>query len=59
MDGETFTADSSVSSWLKWDEPHILDIVIGEGATVKVGVETECAGGGWGAWDDFYLNKME
>lgn len=59
VDGETFTADSSVTGWLKWGEPHISDIVIGEGAAVTVGVETECAGGGWGAWDDFYLYKME
>lgn len=59
VDGETFTADSAVSGWLKWDEPHITDIVIGEGAVVTVGVEVECAGGGWGAWDDFYLYKMD
>lgn len=59
VDGETLTADSAVSGWLKWDEPHITDIVIGEGAVVTVGVEVECAGGGWGAWDDFYLYKMD
>lgn len=59
VDGETHTADSAVSGWLKWDEPHITDIVIGEGAVVTVGVEVECAGGGWGAWDDFYLYKMD
>lgn len=59
VDGETFTADSAVSGWLKWDEPHITDIVVGEGAAVTVGVEVECAGGGWGAWDDFYLYKMD
>lgn len=59
VDGETMTADSGVSGWLKWDEPHISDIVVGEGAAVTIGVEVECAGGGWGAWDDFYLYKMD
>lgn len=59
VDGETYTADSSVNGWLKWDEPHITDIVIGEGASVIVGVEVECGAGGWGAWDDFYLYKMD
>lgn len=59
VDGETLTADSAVSGWLKWDEPHISDIVVGEGAVVAVGVEVECASGGWGAWDDFYLYKMD
>ena len=48
-----------MSGWLKWDEPHISDIVVGEGAAVTIGVEVECAGGGWGAWDDFYLYKMD
>lgn len=59
VDGETYTADSAVTGWLKWDEPHITDIVIGEGASVVVGVEVECGAGGWGAWDDFYLYKMD
>lgn len=59
VDGQTYTADSAVNGWLKWDEPHIADIVIGEGASVIVGVEVECGAGGWGAWDDFYLYKMD
>ncbi|MDE5679005.1 MAG: glycosyl hydrolase family 53, partial [Lachnospiraceae bacterium] len=59
VDGQTYTADSAVNGWLKWDEPHIADIVIGEGASVVVGVEVECGAGGWGAWDDFYLYKMD
>lgn len=59
VDGETYTADSAVTGWLKWDEPHITDIVIGEGSSVTVGVKVESGAGGWGAWDDFYLYKMD
>lgn len=59
VDEETYTADSGVNGWLKWEEPHIADIVIEEGATVSVGVQVESGAGGWGAWDDFYLYKMD
>ena len=59
VDGQTYTADSAVTGWSKWDEPHIADIVITEGSEVTVGVKVESGAGGWGAWDDFYLYKMD
>lgn len=59
VDGVAYTADSAVTGWLKWDEPHITDIAISEGSTVIVGVKVESGPGGWGAWDDFYLYKMD
>ncbi len=56
---KTYTADSAVNGWLKWDEPHISDITVKEGDKVTVGVHVESGPGGWGAWDDFYLYKMD
>ncbi len=56
---KTYTADSAVNGWLKWDDPHISDITVKEGDKVTVGVHVESGPGGWGAWDDFYLYKMD
>lgn len=59
VDDEIYTADTSVNGWLKWDEPRIEQIVVEEGAAVTVGVLVESGPGGWGAWDDFYLYKLD
>lgn len=58
VNGETFTAQTGVTSWQNWDNPVISDIQIPEAAQVTVGVKVEAAPGAWGAWDDFYLYEM-
>ena len=59
MNGETYTAQTGVTSWQNWKNPVITDIVIPSDAKVTVGVKVEAAAGAWGAWDDFYLYEME
>lgn len=59
VNDQEYVADTGVTSWLQWDEPHITDIKVPEGATVIVGVRANAAAKAWGAWDDFYLYKME
>ncbi len=59
VDGAVYTTDSKVSGWLNWDEPRITDVVIGADSVVTVGVQVESGAGGWGAWDDFYLYKVD
>lgn len=59
VNGETYTAQTGVTSWQNWKNPVITDIVIPSDAKVTVGVKVEAAAGAWGAWDDFYLYEME
>ncbi|MGN1179995.1 MAG: glycosyl hydrolase 53 family protein [Suilimivivens sp.] len=59
VNGETYTAQTGVTSWQNWDNPVITDIEIPADAQVTVGVKVEAAAGAWGAWDDFYLYEME
>ncbi len=59
VNDETYTVDTGVTGWLKWAEPHIDGIVVPEGATVTIGVKVESTPKTWGAWDDFYLFKVE
>lgn len=59
VNGETFTAETGVTSWQNWDNPVVTGVVIPEGAQVIVGVKVEAAAGAWGAWDDFYLYEAE
>lgn len=59
VNGESFTAQTGVTSWQNWDNPVITDIQIPEGAQVIAGVRAQAAPGAWGAWDDFYLYSME
>lgn len=59
VNGETFTAQTGVTSWQNWDNPVVSDVQIPEGAQVTVGVKVEAAPGAWGAWDDFYLYEAD
>lgn len=58
VNGETYTAQTGVTSWQNWDNPVITDIAVPADAQVTVGVRAEAAAGAWGAWDDFYLYEM-
>ncbi|MBQ7954453.1 MAG: glycosyl hydrolase 53 family protein [Lachnospiraceae bacterium] len=59
VNDELYTASSAVNGWLQWAEPHIEGIEIPEGAKVVVGVKANAPAKAWGAWDDFYMHKME
>ncbi len=59
VDGTEYKDGTSVSGWLKWDNPVISSIEIPEGATVVVGVRANAAAKAWGAWDDFTLYSMD
>ena len=59
-DGVVFMAETSDMGWRNWDRPEIRDIVIPEdGSTVTVNIYVQAFAGGWGAWDDVYLYKVE
>lgn len=59
VNGEVYETSSPVSGWLKWNELRMEGIEIPEGATVIIGVKANAPAKAWGAWDDFYLHKME
>jgi len=59
VNGEVQETSSPVSGWLKWNELRMEGIEIPEGATVVIGVKANAPAKAWGAWDDFYLHKME
>lgn len=55
-----YMAETSAMGWQKWDNPEIRDIVIEEdGTTVNVHVYVQAFKGGWGAWDDVYLYRLD
>ncbi len=58
VNGEKLLAKTGVTGWQNWDNPEVKDITITENSTeVIVGVSVKGASGGWGAWDDLYLNR--
>lgn len=59
VNGETQTVSSSVSGWLNWDEPKVTNIVVPEGAEIKIGVKVDATAGTWGAFDDFYFQLAD
>ncbi len=59
VNDEVFSTTSPVSGWLKWAELRMEGIEIPEGAKVVIGVKADAPAKAWGAWDDFYLHKME
>lgn len=55
----TVTADS-LKGWNTWIDTSISNVKITEDnttVTIKV-VGSDIAAGGWGSWDDFYINKV-
>ena len=56
VDGTTYETETMVTKWQEWKNPEVKDLVIGTDQTeITIGIYGKCAGGGWGAWDDFYL----
>lgn len=59
VNGEVKQTSAPVTGWLKWAELHLDDIEVPENATVTIGVKADAPAKAWGAWDDFYLHKVE
>ncbi len=55
-DGVTKVQETGVAGWVNWSNPSIDEIKV-ENGTVTIGADIQCAGGGWGTLDDFYLYK--
>lgn len=54
--GVTYKETTGTSGWVKWSNPVIKKIYVKD-KTVKIGAVIQCAAGGWGTLDDFYLYK--
>lgn len=63
LDGEEVGKDESaqVNGWKNWSNPEISPIEIQQDNTVLTITVTaaDVAAGGWGSWDDFYVNRIE
>ena len=60
VDGVEYqTKNAEFKGYKAWQNPEISDIKVNEdGTEITVGIRAlDIAGGGWGAYDDFYLNK--
>jgi len=55
--GETQKSSTSLKGWKNFEHPELKVTVTGN--TLTVGVSVECEAGGWGAFDDFLLYKLE
>ena len=54
-----YTETVNYAKWGSWANPEIKDIEITEDNTeVTIGVRSTASAGGWGAFEDFYVNKM-
>ncbi len=58
VNGQTLTADASLTGWLVWDNLEVT-FTITETTTIKIGAKATGSSGAWGTWDDFYLNLVE
>lgn len=56
VEGVQYKEQSSVNGWVNWSNPTIKSIPVTNGS-ITIGVVIQCAGGGWGTLDDFYLYK--
>ncbi|HHU73712.1 MAG TPA: hypothetical protein GXZ28_03700 [Clostridiales bacterium] len=56
VDGEKLMESTSVSGWAEWSNPTIENILVEHGQ-LTIGASIQCAPGGWGTLDDFYLYK--
>lgn len=52
----TYKQTTGTSGWVKWANPAVSNVRVEDG-TVKIGAVIQCAAGGWGTLDDFYLYK--
>lgn len=59
-EGEEKRAEAALKGYKNWQNPEVDNIEITEDGTVlTITVTAEnVAAGGWGAWDDFYINKV-
>ena len=58
VDGQTYQSDPvTLSGWVNWQTPEISQIALDGSQEITIGMHVECAGGGWGTMDDFYLYK--
>ena len=58
VDGQEYKTETGVTKWQEWKNPEVTGISVpADGTEVIIGIYGKCAPGGWGAWDDFYLNQ--
>lgn len=55
-EGEAVRVPMALKGWKNYDHPEVRINVTGD--TLTVGVSVQCAAGGWGAFDDFVLYKV-
>lgn len=60
VNGEEYTVETGVTSYLNFSNPTIAQIPVAQdNTTITIGVRVKAAAGAWGAWDDFYLSKSD
>jgi arabinogalactan endo-1,4-beta-galactosidase len=56
--GEEQRMPASLKGYRNYEQPSLI-VPVGSDQTLTVGVSVTCEGGGWGAFDDFLLYKIE
>ncbi|MCR5031662.1 MAG: glycosyl hydrolase 53 family protein [Lachnospiraceae bacterium] len=51
--------DTFVTKWQVWENPEITDISVAGECDVTVGIVVKVPGKAWGAFDDFYLYRID
>lgn len=60
VNGVKYSVNTGVTSWQNWSNPTIGEILAeADNQEITIGVTVSAAAGAWGAWDDFYLYKLE